>query len=217
MCSGADKTTTQGCARERFATGLSPRSSPTACTPLRGAVRSLHPGRFFLVRRQVPSVELDRQDAQDVHPLGLVLENLQQLRLSGFSRPDARARTDHRRERGLIRAGRGSRRSSNKGRHVALTTRVKTVRDAWPRRSLLKREPVGRLDLAVAAQFSFRQLCFGRERVERTLEGKPAAVAKLEGGPGQRRLTETLLRKLLDFARRWGLGHPMTSLRRLFP
>src|SRR5712691_100096 len=66
-------------------------------------------------------------------------------------------------------------------RHVALTTRVKTFRDAG-----------------------------------RTLERKPAAMAKLEGGPGQRRLAETLLRKLLDFARRLGLGHPMTSLRRLF-
>jgi len=102
-------------------------------------------------------------------------------------------------------------------RHVALTTRVKTSRDAWPNRSLLNHELVSRSDLALAAQLSFRQLCFGRERVERTLERKPAAMAKLEGGPGQRRMTETLLRKLLDFARRRGLGHPMTSLRRLFP
>ena len=30
-------------------------------------------------------------------------------------------------------------------------------------------------------------------------------------------LTETLLRKLFDFARRRGLGHPITSLRSLFP
>ena len=88
-------------------------------------------------------------------------------------------------------------------------------RDGWPNRSLFNRELVSRPGLAVAAQFSFRQLCFGRERVERTLERKPAAMAELEGGPGQRRLTETPLRKLLDFARRWGLGHPMTSLRRL--
>jgi hypothetical protein len=51
-------------------------------------------------------------------------------------------------------------------------------------------------------------LCFGRERVERTLERKPAAMAELEGRPGQKRLTESLLRKLLDFARRRGLGHP---------
>jgi hypothetical protein len=51
-----------------------------------------------------------------------------------------------------------------------------------------------------------------RERVERTLERKPAAMAELEGGPGQRRPTETLLRKLLDFARRRGLGHPMTVI-----
>ena len=55
------------------------------------------------------------------------------------------------------------------------------------------------------------------ELVERTLERKSAAMAELEGRPGQRRLTETLLRKLLDFARRRGLGHPITSLRSLFP
>jgi hypothetical protein len=42
-------------------------------------------------------------------------------------------------------------------------------------------------------------------------------MAELEGRPGQRRLTETLLRKLFDFARRLGLGHPITSLRSLFP
>jgi hypothetical protein len=83
--------------------------------------------------------------------------------------------------------------------------------------SLLNRELVGRPDVAVAARFSFRELCFGRERVEHTLERKPAAMAELEGRPGQRRLTETLLRKLFDFARRLGLGHPITSLRSLFP
>jgi len=71
--------------------------------------------------------------------------------------------------------------------------------------------------LAVAARFSFRELCFGRERVERTLERKPAAMAEMEGRPGQRCLTETLMRKLLDFARQRGLGHSMTSLRSLFP
>jgi hypothetical protein len=85
------------------------------------------------------------------------------------------------------------------------------------RRSLLNRELVGRPDVAVAARFSFRELCFGRERVEHTLERKPAAMAELEGRPGQRRLTETLLRKLFDFARGLGLGHPITSLRSLFP
>lgn len=85
------------------------------------------------------------------------------------------------------------------------------VSNRWSIRSLLNRELVGRPDLTLAAQFSFRQLCFGRERVERTLERKPAAMAELEGRPSRRRLTETLLRKLLDFARRRGLGHPMTS------
>jgi hypothetical protein len=94
---------------------------------------------------------------------------------------------------------------------------VKTFATRDPTLSLLNRELVGRPDVAVAARFSFRELCFGRERVERTLERKPAAMAKLEGRPGQRRLTETLLRKLLDFARRRGLGHPITSLRSLFP
>src|SRR5207244_10979588 len=86
--------------------------------------------------------------------------------------------------------------------HVALTRRVKTFGTRDPGRevrpdlgattlSLLSRELVGRPDVAVAARFSFRELCFGRERVERTLERKPAAMAELEGRPGQRRLTET--------------------------
>jgi len=94
---------------------------------------------------------------------------------------------------------------------------VKTVETRGPTCLLLNCELVGRSAVTVAARFSFPELCFGRERVERTLEGKPAAMAKLEGRPGQTRLTETLLRKLLDFARRRGLGLPMTSLRGLFP
>jgi hypothetical protein len=57
---------------------------------------------FYLVRRQVSFVQLDRHDAQDVHPLGLVLEDLPQLRLGGFL-----GQEEVQRFTGYLRAGEG--------------------------------------------------------------------------------------------------------------